>query len=467
MLKRMALFVALLLPIFMIGVDLLIIGVAIAPMAKAFQTPLSTSQWFTTAYAMGYATFVGASGRLSDFFGQKKFLILAILLFSASSLIISLASHANLVIVARFLQGISAGMMATTTISIVMTSFTSKQKQKLWIGGLVGMAGLGMVLAPPIGGLMINYWSWRSVFIINIPIGIITTLAAFYAIKPYPPQKVQAFDFLGLLLLVLTISSLILLISQGATWGLTSWLFIIFTIVFFVAGTLLIINERRAHNPLLDLSLFKIANFTAANLTGFSIYFILLGQILIWGIYLKKSLGLDSLQIGLRFLPIGLMMAFGSLVLGKLIKTISDKTLMIAGSLLSLLSSIWFAFLPINLPYWMLAIGFACFGLGFFLINSISTNVALSFLPQPKITLGSSMCMMFRWLGGSIGSAMASLVFIARQRMITNPTLHQGKQALMQNLHSGLISTQWLFAAVALFTTIVSIFYIKIKASLN
>jgi EmrB/QacA subfamily drug resistance transporter len=485
--KRLVLSLALFLPIFILGVDMLVIGVAIAPMAKSFKVPISTVQWFLTAYAMGYAAFVGATGRMAERVGKKRFLICGVALFALTSLIIALANHAGVVIVARIVQGLSAGILSTTTIAVVMALFTSKHDQAVWIGGLVGTAGLGMALAPPLGGFMIAYFGWRSVFIINVPIAIIAIGSAMYAIPPFEPDRSQTLNLRSLFLLVVSVFSLIIIISQGYVWGFKSHLFLLTAILFFVSTSLLFLHELRSSNPLLHLTLFRTKNFMPASWAGLTFYFILLGQIFIWGVYLEKAFGLNSLQVGMRLLPVGLLMAIGGLTLRGALKKYSGKHLMIFGSITSALSSLWMALAPIQMHYWQLAIPLALFGFGFFLVNSISTHTALTFIKPEKIGSGSSLCMLTRWLGGSLGASVTSVLFVgvARHALME----HQHARVLMPavsghhaqavfmafppsvrthlehsfllGLHQGLVATQGLFTVLALLVALVCMFFIQ------
>ena len=200
------------------GISLLAIAIAIQPMAKSLAIDIATLQWFLTAFAIGIACFLVTSGRLADVFGHKIVILCGFVLFIVSSLIIAISFSPAIIIVARFLQGASGGIMATTGIAI-LTSFYQGDERSNWVSKLVGMGGVGMAIGPVIGGVLIDHFGWRSIFLINLPIGLLgILLIAIYVPKPQLLCK-KDLDIFGMLLLSVALVFLTIGLTQGHYWG--------------------------------------------------------------------------------------------------------------------------------------------------------------------------------------------------------------------------------------------------------
>ena len=182
--NRCWLFLAIILPTFMMGVDLLIIGVAIAPMSISLHANMSIVQWLITAFAIGDAAFLVNAGRMSDHYGCRFILVLGVFLFGTSSLLIGLSGSIWIVIIMRLIQGASGGIMATTAISAINKGFSPERRQ-VWVAATVASAGIGMALGPTLGGCLIEYVHWRFAFFINVPVSLISG----YAVWRVLPKK--------------------------------------------------------------------------------------------------------------------------------------------------------------------------------------------------------------------------------------------------------------------------------------
>ena len=394
----------------MIGIDLLSIGVALAPMAKTFHANLSVLQWLVTAFAMGNAAFLVASGHLSDVYGRKQILIIGIVLFTLSSLAIAVLNNIYWEIAARFLQGASGGIMVTSAIATIMSILPEDKKPK-WVGAMVGAAGLGMAVGPMIGGILVHYISWRAIFFINVPIGISAVLATLSAVPFMEKHKGMHLDAGGILFICMFLVSLTIIISESHIWGFTSVAIISLSIVCVVSLVFLYFIESKHASPLLNFSVFTTKDFLAANLLGFCIYAGLTSYLLIWGLYFEKLYNSSAVMVAMYLLPIGILMFVCSVMSDVLTKHLSKLQSARWGSLFCALSALGLGLSRVDTSYMYFAFAFALYGLGFYLVNSVTIPLAITNVEKKHIGVASGIAMMLRWFGGAVGSAVSAVIF--------------------------------------------------------
>lgn len=407
------LFLGLVTGIFMNGIDFLAIGIAMEPMRKELSINTTTLHWFLAAFAIGNASFQPTSGRFADLFGRKEIFMIAQILFTLSSAVIALSSSSLLIIFTRLIQGAAGGVFITVGIAILASLYDGEERAD-GIARMIGVGGLGMALGPVLGGFLIHYTSWRIVFLINVPIGLIGLFLSSRYIPHLPSQRKpgEKIDWLGIILLTITLLLLTMGISQGQYWGwahLKSLLFFALTLSLLTA---FIFWERKTKQPLIEFYLFKTKNFLAANCAGFILYFTLTGWLLIFGIYMQRVMGMSALSAGLSFLPFGAVMAIFSNQMTKWSKRYGPKRIILVGFVIGALSFLGMAMISMQPPYFVLMLLFALYGLSFILVNSCTIPAALEYMPPEKSGGASGNSMMIRWLGAAIGAAVISTIFV-------------------------------------------------------
>lgn len=399
---------------FLIGIDLLAIGVAIDPMRKALSIDIATLQWFLTAFAIGYSSFVVTSGRLADLYGKKRMLIIGILIFIATSATIAMTSSPLMIIIMRLIQGASGGILATVGIATLMSLYKPEERTK-WIAGVVGVAGLGVAIGPAVGGVLIHYFSWRMIFLINLPLGLIGLLFTCLYVPTLQLAKKggEKLDWIGVLLFTAMLMLFTIGINQGHYWGWSNEK----TLLAFGLTLLILISfiyaEKKCSQPLIEFHLFTVKNFLAANIAGCILYFTMTAWILIFGIYLQRVAGMTSEQAGLSMLPFGIVLVIFSTQMGKLSKRFGAKFLIVTGYAIGVVAFFGMSMIPIRPPFWLLVPLFALYGVGFVFINGNSIPAALEFIPVEKAGIATGKSMMMRWLGGAIGAGVIATVFIS------------------------------------------------------
>ncbi len=487
------LFIGLALGTFMVGVDLLAIGIAIEPMKQALSVDIATLQWFLSAYAIGNSSFLVAAGRLADLYGRKRIFLVGLSVFILSSLAIALSGSPIFIIFARLIQGASGGILPLGAIATFAAIYPHKERTK-WISGIVGMGGLGMVLGPLVGGFLIHYFSWRMVFLINLPVGLLSlALVVIFLPKMCKTAKPgERVDWIGVVLFTSAMCLFTIGISEGHFWGwmtLKTWAFFITSAILL---TVFIFAQEKEEWPLIEFDLFKVKNFLVSGISGFMIYFAFTAWILVFGIYLQRVLGMTPQGAGMAFLPFGLMLAIFSPMMSPWAAKYGSKKLIVWGCFLGALSFLGMGFLPFSTHHLEMSLFFGLFGLGFIFVNANTIPAAIEFMPTEKAGIASAIAMMMRWLGGALGAAIISAIFMTHssKRLDTlvqkNPALSsqasslhdvlvgsadvktlqalpQAKTLLGHAYHHGLSISMFVIAALFLITCLLSMKLISQK----
>ena len=400
-------------------------SVAIVPMGKTFHANLSTIQWFMSGYGIGVASFLITAGKLADMYTHRRIMIIGVLVFSFSSMLIAVTPVATLVILWRVTQGIGGACCITAVLALINQSFPPAERN-VPLSLTIASSGIGIAIGPLLGGFIIHYTTWPIVFWLNVPVGI---LSAYCIVKFFPPTepglKERRIDYLGMFLMTGTMVLITLGISQGNNWGWTDSGTLSCLCLSVILFGLFLWRQCKISYALLPLSLFRIKNFTIANVAGFSAYFILLSWIFVFSVYLPQVFQLTPLDTGLYEMPFSLAFFLTGLYSGKLINITSIKSVMIAGFIILFAGTLYLTFTGVKTTYEYLAIGFGLIGMGFVYVNGSSMPAAIEFLPPDQVGAASGTSMLFRWFGAAIGVAIISTVYGAATFSDFNAQLRQ------------------------------------------
>lgn len=291
--------------LFMLFVDLFIVNVALPTIARDFAAPLSTVSWAVTGYVLMIGVLPLGVGRLGDLFGHRRVYLLGLLIFLSASLACGLAPSMGVLIVCRVLQGVGAAIMTPGTLAIVTRAFPVEERG-LALGIYGGIASLGLVAGPLLGGLLVTAGSWRWVFFINLPIGVAAILMTLLFVPPSPAQALAPkVDWLGLLLLSSGLMGLLFALTRGVADTLT--------LLLIGGGVAVLIGfgwlERRIRWPIFDMSLLRNPGFVGASASFLLFSAALFGSQPYTSLFLQNTWGFSPLQGGLAFLPAAVLIA--------------------------------------------------------------------------------------------------------------------------------------------------------------
>ncbi len=398
-----------------VSLDMTVLNIALPTLATELDASTSDLQWFADSYNLVLAALLLPAGMLGDRYGRKKMLLMALLVFGAGSIGCANATSSEMLIGMRALLGLGAAFLLPLSMSILPVMFQGKERTKaMMIWATSNM--LGIPLGPIVGGWLLKNYEWGAVFLLNIPF-VIIGLLAIGILMPENRSAVRArIDYLG----VLTSSTGLLAITYALIRaGEKSWsnpLVVILLITGFVLLGCFILWQRKANQPLIDLSLFRSASFTWGAVLASLVSFAMFGLLFTIPLFFQAVQGFDTLQTGLRLLPL-----IGGLIIGakgssNLVKKVGTKKNVAIG----------FAVLAIGLGIGAMTeaestFGFAALwitlaGIGLGLALPTSMDAALGELSAERSGVGSALIMAMRQVGGTIGVAILGTVLNSSYR---------------------------------------------------
>jgi len=416
--------------------DTTVVNVAIDHLAGAFHASLTTIQWVITGYTLALAAVIPVTGWAADRFGTKRIYMSSLVLFTLGSVLSGLAWSAGSLILFRVLQGIGGGMIMPA----VMTIMTKKAGPHR-MGRVMGVLGVPMLIAPilgPIlGGWLVDSASWRWIFFINVPIGIVAFILALIVLEPDQPQPAHRLDWLGMLLLSPGLAVFIFGLAESSTYGfgsVRSWGPTLAGVVLIAAW---FVHSWRTPNPLIDLRTFAHTRAGAAAGTFLLFAISVFGTMLLVPLYYQAVRGASALQAGLLLAPGG----FGAMLMMPLSGRLTDRYgptwLPATGLPLVAIGLIPFVFVGAHTSYVLLCAANFVQGLGMGLAMMPNMTAAMQAVPAAAIARTSTAMNIIRQAGASIGTAVLSVILASA--ITANLTGILGSRA--SGAHSGGIAT--------------------------
>jgi EmrB/QacA subfamily drug resistance transporter len=392
--------------LFMTYLDSTILNVALPTLQTDLHASLAALQWVADAYLLVLAGLLLLSGSMADRLGRKRLFMAGLAGFSLGSLLCSLAPNVGSLVALRMLQALGGSMLTPISLSIVRNTFTDARERAHALGIWSGIFGLATACGPVVGGILVSEVGWRSVFWVNVPIGVAMLAAARRYVPESRAPHPRRVDVPGQLLMIATLGTLTYAVIQGPAYG---WASAPIMALFAVAAAALIAFvavERRRAEPLLDPRFFRSPPFTGASVIAVLSFVVLAGFLFVIMLYLQQARGLSPLRAGLSLLPATAVMAAAAPVAGHLtgrrgplIPLAASGILMAAGSLLLL-------GLSPGTSYLRLAVAFAVLGAGLGLVNPPITNAGVSGMPPEQAGVASAVISSTRQLGNVLGVAV-------------------------------------------------------------
>lgn len=362
-----------------------VVNVALRTMGEDLDATLAQLQWITNGYFLSLASLILLGGSLGDRLGRRRVFVIGTIWFALASLLCGLAPTAEVLVVARVLQGVGGALLTPGSLAMIQGAFRSEDRSRA-IGAWSGLGGIAAALGPLVGGLLVDHASWRWIFLINLPLAAVTVwLARTWVPETRDPRLQGRFDVAGAVLAALALG--------GTTWALTDaggpatlWAAAggVAAAVAFVAV------ERRSREPMVPLGLFADRTFSAANLMTLVVY-AALGAILFFLVLQLQTVGgYNALQAGLSTLPITACMLFLAARGGALGERIGPRVPMTFGPLVMAAGTLWLLRVGPDVTWWRdVAPGLTVFGLGLALMVAPLTATVLAAAPDEEAGIAS------------------------------------------------------------------------------
>ena len=387
--------------------DQTIVNLALPKIIDDFGISVSSAGWIATAYIIANAVFVPIWGKLGDTLGRTKIYILGFSIFIVGSVLAGLSWNLPSMISFRVIQAIAGSADYPTAMAILAVTFKEGRERAQALGIWSSSFAAATVFGPLIGGPLIDSFGWRSVFLINLPIGIIGMAMAFrYINESRSETKTLHFDWWGASVLAVVLGTLVLVLDQGATWGWLSTSSIICYVVTIITTYIFIRIENSAKEPIVDLKFFKIPAFVNTIGNNVIIFMGMMGGIFLIPIFAQTFMGYDATQSGYLFIPMACALMIGAPLGGQLTGRVQSRyvifwSTLVAGVGILLFSRIDPRSTAIDI---IIPLSIMAFGMGFGMAQR--TNVIASVVPQKEIGVASSILALARNIAGAVGIAV-------------------------------------------------------------
>ncbi|MBU9790213.1 MFS transporter [Lentilactobacillus sp. G22-6] len=371
------------LPVLLIGnllcmMDVSIMTIVLPEIQTAFNESLTNLSWTLNVYTIVFASFIIPFGRLAEKFGRNKFVFTGLIIFAGGSLLSGISTNLSFMLVARGIQSIGAAMIIPTSMVIGLELSNQQNRNKI-VAALAGVQGLAVALGPSIGGFVAQYWGWRWVFFINVPL-IVIDLIVFPMVLSLRHEQTQSapIDWTGALLSVVMLFSLSLGLIKGNTWGWDSPIILGLFATAFVSLPLFILLERKLKLPMINMNLFHSRNFNGASISLVLCNFFLGGMAVLIPTFLTRVHGQSELGAALLITPYSVAVMFSVIITSLLVKKINNKLLIGLGFTLIGISYYLLANMDLSQNYNQLIIAAILLGVGYGLVAATANILAVA-----------------------------------------------------------------------------------------
>jgi DHA2 family multidrug resistance protein len=400
--------VAVMFATFMEVLDTTVVNVSLPHIAGSLSATIDESTWVLTSYLVANAIVLPMTGWLARTFGRKRLLMASVTGFTTASLLCGLAPNLPLLVLFRLIQGATGGAMQPLSQAVLLEAFPPHER-----GKAMGFWGLGIVVAPilgpVLGGWLTDTYSWRWVFYINLPVGIVSLIMTkLYVFDPsYLRQETSKIDYLGIGLLALWVGSLQIALDLGQERDWFTSRFITGLVLAAAFGAVaFIVREWVVAEPIVDLRVFKDRTYSTGVFLMTTLGFVLYGSLVLLPIMLQTVLGYPSLQAGIAMAPRGMGSMLGMPLIGMLIGKFDSRAMVAVGLITGAVTLIWLGQLDLDAGYWDIFWPQFLQGLGLSALFVPLTTISMDRIPRERMGNATSLFNLMRNLGGSVGIAV-------------------------------------------------------------
>src|SRR3954453_8064681 len=395
---------------FMLLLDVTIVVVAQPAIQDGLHASFSDVQWVLDAYALTLASLLLTSGVLADRYGRKRLFQIGLVIFTLGSLLCGVAQDPLMLILSRSGQGVGGGIMIATSLGLSGQTFRGRDRGVAF-GVWGGITGISTALGPVLGGVITTNWSWRGIFLVNVPIGVLAVVLTAWRVEESKSPHPTSPDWAGFALLTTGLISLIYgLIRAGEdSWSDTGVYICLAIAAVALAG--FIAAERRVAHPMFDLSLLRVPTFAGGSIAAFAMNGSLYAVLLWLVIYLQDVLGYSAQDAGLRLAVISGAQLATAVVAGRMSERVPARWLIVPGLILVGVGLILMGGLTGHSSWPHLIPGFIVSGLGGGMVNPPLASTAIGVVPPQKAGMASGVNSTFRQIGIAAGIAALGSIF--------------------------------------------------------
>lgn len=445
---------------FMGPLDSSVVNIALPSISTYFNTSMSTVQWVILSYLLIISSLLLTYGRLGDIYGHKKVYMIGFVIFTLGSVLCGIGISIYALIFFRALQAIGAGMLMAMGPAIITDTSLPQERGKS-LGIIAVSVAVALSVGPVLGGFLTAKFGWQSIFLINVPVGIVALILSNLVIPDLTQRKVQQFDAKGAILLFIALVSILFPLNYADDLG---WFNPIIWILLLAGVALLILFirlEKKIDSPMVDLNLFKNRLFTMGNLSALLSFMAMFSVTWIMPFYLQQIKHLSPSEAGLMLIPMPLTTMIIAPLSGSLSDKFDTRYISSIGMGITAIGLFLFSNLQADSSTISIIISFIIIGLGSGMFQSPNTSAVMGTVAPNRRGIASSMLAMMRNMGMSFGVAVSGAIFANTSAYLNKHFLSLGVsgteltvQSFIGALHITFIVGA-VFAAIAVFTSYV------------
>ncbi|ERT15086.1 MULTISPECIES: MFS transporter [Photorhabdus] len=387
--------------------DSSIVNVALPTIKESMELEVSALQWVVNSYLLLFASLLLSGGAFCDRYGSKRVYLVGLGLFTLASAICGFSHSASMLLLGRVLQGISAAILVPASLSLITHTYTEKTERTRAIASWASWGGIALVLGPIVGGWLTEYFSWRAIFLVNVPLCLIGMLLTTFVQSQEQEHKKTVLDIKGQILFFLTLFCFISGVIRLTDSAQSDNSAIVLLITSAVLLTAFLLVEKKVVAPMLPLELFKRPNFSAISWIFFAGSFSFFGSLFILTFWFQDIQHLSAVQTGVVLLPLSISVILGNKVSGWFAHRYQINHMMIAGALIRLVGFIGLLITQYTMDYLYIIIPLILIGFGGGLGSPMSTSLFMQSTPRQYTGVASGISR----ATGQLGSAFAVAVF--------------------------------------------------------
>ena len=420
--------------------DVSVVNVALDALLRRFGIDMADLQWVVNAYTLVFAALLLTSGALGDRFGPRNVFLCGLVLFTVASVGCGAAQHFGVLIAARLLQGLGAALLVPNSLAMLQRAFPNPERRSRAVGWWGAIGGMSLAAGPVVGGALVTHFGWRSIFLVNLPIGIVCLGLTLRYVQADGAGHRRSLDWPGQIAAICSLATLTITLADvarvgwGNAWVLGGWALTAAFVAAFVS------IERRARAPMLPLGVFRAPGLAIASICGVIVNFAYYGLVFVFSLYFQIQQHFSPQQTGFAFLPMTVVLALVNVLAGRLVTRLGARRLMVYGLLTAALGYLLLLPVRVHGAYGSLVIPMLLAAGGVALIVPTLINVTLSSVDATRAGIASGVLNAARQIGGLLGVAVFGY-------LVRDTSAH----AFMQGMHVSIGIAVAMLSIAALF----------------
>jgi EmrB/QacA subfamily drug resistance transporter len=398
--------------LFMIFLDALIVNVALPSIQTGFGVGEAGLQWVVAAYSLGMSVFIMTAATLADLHGRRRWYVIGIAVFTLASIACGLAPSLDVLNIARGVQGVAAATANVTSLALVSAAFPDPRQKARAIGIWTAIASVGTAVGPTLGGVLVEHFGWRSIFLVNVPVGAIVVFLTLRFVAESRDARPRLLDLPGQALFMIAVGALAFAVIQGPKAGWTSPLILTLFAIAAVATLVFVRFELRSTDPMMDITLFRDNAYALAIGTICAVFFSIYGMLLLTTQFLQNVRGYSPEQTGLMILPFSAAVTIVSPFAGHLVGRFGARPLILFG-LAVLMGGLVALIAGGHGNAAVVLTGLGLCGIGGALCLTPITTLAMTSVPPQRAGMASGIMSAQRAIGSTVGFAVLGSVLAA------------------------------------------------------